>query len=185
MLEQLWDAAAGPILDRLGYRRTPPGGEPWPRVWWVPVGPLALLPIHAAGYHRQEPGRHGRRTVMDRVVSSYTPTARALGHAREREAAASATDRMLIVAMPETPGARRLHHVEEEIRMLRGRFPEAALLLNGSAEFADVTEGAPTKAQVLERLGDFPSRISRATAAATAPTRHAACFTCATTGSTR
>jgi CHAT domain-containing protein len=39
-----------------------------------------LLPIHAAGRHAQP----GTATVLDRVVSSYAPTVRALRHARRR-----------------------------------------------------------------------------------------------------
>jgi len=155
ILQWLWDAAAGPVLDRLGYRRTPGDGEPWPRVWWVPTGPLAMLPIHAAGYHREPPGKRGRRTVMDRAVSSYTPTLRALGYAREREAAAPAIDRMLIVAMPATPGAGRLPHVAQEVDRLRRRFPEAAVLVNESTDPAVVTEDTPTRARVLDRLPEY------------------------------
>ena len=45
--------------------------------------PLSFLPLHAAGYNQEPPGLDGRRrTVMDRVISSYTPTVRGLGYAR-------------------------------------------------------------------------------------------------------
>ena len=60
----MWDSFAGPVLDRLAGA---------PRVWWCPTGALTLLPIHAAGRH-DEPGA----SVLDRVISSYTPTVRAL-----------------------------------------------------------------------------------------------------------
>ena len=50
-----------------------------PRVWWCPTGPLAFLPIHAAGlYNTDEWGTK----VFDLVVSSYTPTVSALLQAR-------------------------------------------------------------------------------------------------------
>ena len=72
ILEWLWDTAAEPVLSHLGHlgprQPTKPGS--WPRIWWVPGGLLGQLPLHAAGYHRQP----GGRTVMDRVISSYTPT---------------------------------------------------------------------------------------------------------------
>ncbi|MFG2222325.1 hypothetical protein [Streptomyces sp. NPDC048644] len=58
---------------------------------WIPGGPLSLLPVHAAGHHGFGAAGRERRTVLDRVVSSCTPTVRALGHARERAAARSAT----------------------------------------------------------------------------------------------
>ena len=86
VLAWLWDNAAGPVLDALGYREPPPAGQPWPRLWWVPGGLLSLLPIHAAGHHTSPPDP-GCRTVMDRVISSYTPTIGALAHARATSAA--------------------------------------------------------------------------------------------------
>ncbi|MGW4205449.1 CHAT domain-containing protein, partial [Streptomyces sp. NPDC004726] len=59
----------------------PPGALP--RLWWCPVGPLVRLPLQAAGHHRDPyGGGDGRpRTVIDRVVSSSTPTLAALAHA--------------------------------------------------------------------------------------------------------
>jgi len=67
LLTWLWDAAAGPVLDALGLAAS---AGPLPRLWWLPTGPLSLLPLHAAGYHTGG----DERTVLDRVVSSYMPT---------------------------------------------------------------------------------------------------------------
>jgi tetratricopeptide (TPR) repeat protein len=98
VLAWLWDTTAGPVLQALGYDREPQADEEWPRVWWAPGGLLGLLPIHAAGHHQDVPGRSA---VMDRVISSYTPTVRALRYARQRAGAQDdAPDRSLIVAMP-------------------------------------------------------------------------------------
>lgn len=107
ILGWLWDELAGPVFARLGITGPPGSGEPWPRVWWCLSGLLSFLPVHAAGHHasRDDPEP---ATVMDRAVSSYTPTIRALGHARRHDSAtagASIQDRGLIVAMPRTPGA--------------------------------------------------------------------------------
>jgi hypothetical protein len=79
----LWDTTVEPVLNHLGYTSTPPTGRQWPRVWWIPIGPLAALPLHAAGHHDDPPGPH-RRCALDRVISSYAPTARMLRHARSR-----------------------------------------------------------------------------------------------------
>jgi hypothetical protein len=98
VLRWLWDTVTGPVLDELGFPPCP--GDRPPRVWWALSGLLSLLPLHAAGYH----GEDGARTVLDRVVSSYTPTIRALAYARRRAAVPADTDRSLIVAMPTTPG---------------------------------------------------------------------------------
>ena len=51
VLDWLWDAVAEPVLAVLGRTGPPSDGEPGPRVWWCPTGPLTVLPIHAAGHH--------------------------------------------------------------------------------------------------------------------------------------
>ena len=77
----LWEALAGPVLDRLGITGPPRDGQPWPRLWWCVSGLLSFLPVHAAGHHRTRADA-APATVIDRVISSYTPTIRALTHAR-------------------------------------------------------------------------------------------------------
>jgi tetratricopeptide (TPR) repeat protein len=147
ILEWLWDAAAEPVLHALGHYREPAPGTAWPRVWWAPGGLLGLLPLHAAGYHTDPPGP-GRRTVLDRVISSYTPTIRALRHARGRANPRRTADRTLIVAMPTTPGVDgRLHHVQDEATLLSTRLPGPVLLIEPGGP-----AGAPTKANVLAHL---------------------------------
>ena len=80
ILAWLWDAITGPVLAAWGTPR-PPREEDWPRLWWCPVGVLACLPLHAAGHHRDltdnDSDRQANpRTVLDRVIFSYTPTIR-------------------------------------------------------------------------------------------------------------
>ncbi|NUS63374.1 MAG: CHAT domain-containing protein, partial [Saccharothrix sp.] len=71
-------------------------------LWWCPTGLLTLLPLHAAGYPDPADTPAGR-TVLDRVVSSYTPTLRALARARKADAPATADRRLLAVSLPEPP----------------------------------------------------------------------------------
>ncbi|MGZ3146123.1 CHAT domain-containing protein [Lentzea chajnantorensis] len=85
-LEWLWDTVTEPVLE---------GVPEHTHVWWSPTGPLAGLPLHAAG-------RDGR-TVLDRVVSSYTPTVRALTWARARAAAPVGAPSMVVVAPADAP----------------------------------------------------------------------------------
>jgi tetratricopeptide (TPR) repeat protein len=163
ILEWLWDTAAEPVLRSLGFTSEPSPGQPWPRVWWAPGGLLSLLPLHAAGHHA-EPLRAGlgnreRRTVMDRVVSSYTTTIRALHHARRHPTSAPSVSRSLIVAMPTTPGVQgRLDHVSEEAALLCGLLPKPTLLIEPDTAADGTTalepETRPTKARVLENLSD-------------------------------
>jgi len=122
----MWDAVAEPVLDRLGYTETP-GGEAaaWPRVWWCPTGPLTILPLHTAGRHRD---RRDGRTVLDRVVSSYTPTLRALVESRRRDdepgTAGRDLDRLLFVDVPDLPDLMPIDNSAERAALLRA-FPEA------------------------------------------------------------
>ena len=158
ILEWLWDAAAGAVLDALGFRQPPPPGAAWPRIWWVPGGLLSLLPIHAAGY--QTPALGGEQTwhtVMDRVISSYTPTIRALRHARQHPSAAAG--RALIVAMPATPGlpgGGKLPNVLAEVARVRGLLPDSVLLAEPGDQRAGKSSGIPTRANVLRQLPDCP-----------------------------
>lgn len=125
VLGWLWDAVTGPVLKALGYNAPPADGVPAPRVWWAPGGFLGLLPLHAAGHHDDAIAGH---TVMDRVVSSYTPTIRALHHARRRATDHTSVDRSLIVAMPTTPGLPDLLDVSDEAAALTELLPDPLLL---------------------------------------------------------
>ncbi|MGR3937458.1 CHAT domain-containing protein [Streptomyces sp. BRA346] len=99
-LEWLWEHIAGPVLTRLGLDRpVGPGveGGEWPRLWWCPTGPLALLPLHAA--RCPVDGSH----VQDRVVSSYTPTLGALLHARDGAVPSGKPPTLAAVGVPAPP----------------------------------------------------------------------------------
>ncbi|MET9618600.1 CHAT domain-containing protein [Kitasatospora indigofera] len=106
VLAWLWDGIAEPVLNDLGFTTVP---DAWacPRVWWCPVGIMGYLPVHAAGHHRDlesdDPDVSANpRTVLDRVISSYTPTVRALEHARSQPPVTA--DGTLIVSVPDAPG---------------------------------------------------------------------------------
>lgn len=102
----MWDTIAEPILAELGHDRTPPGDPAgWPRLWWCPTGSLTLLPLHSAGHHR-DPDVATRRAVLDRVVSSYAPTLRALVEARRPDDTGDDhdTNRLLLVEALDVPG---------------------------------------------------------------------------------
>jgi hypothetical protein len=153
-LQWLWDSAAGPVLDRLGYRTCPGPGQDWPRVWWVPGGKLGLLPLHAAGSHAGQcaPGEPAV-SVLDCVISSYTPTVRALRYARQRARHRDVAGRTLIVAMPTTPGQARLLGVAEELAMVSRALPAPVILAEpgGSVPGAS-SESPPTRDNVLRYL---------------------------------
>ncbi|GAA0427093.1 CHAT domain-containing protein [Acrocarpospora corrugata] len=123
-LAWLWDTVTGPVLERLGMTGCPDDGEDYGRIWWVPCGALAYFPLHAAGHHLDAPGA-GRRTVIDRVASSYSATVRGLTHARARATRQRAgRPQMLAVAMPRTPGASDLPGARRELDELTRLFPD-------------------------------------------------------------
>jgi tetratricopeptide (TPR) repeat protein len=134
----LWDELAGPVLDRLRITGPPRDGQPWPRLWWCVSGLLSFLPVHAAGRHRTQAGVVPA-TVIDRVISSYTPTVRALTRARQPGAVTGsgesdrpgARDRVVAVAMPRTPGASDLRGAQEEAKGLQQRFRNRVTVLSG------------------------------------------------------
>ncbi|GGN97460.1 hypothetical protein GCM10010112_89720 [Actinoplanes lobatus] len=127
-LRWMWESFARPVLDHLGHTAPPPADGEWPRVWWCPTGPLTLLPIHAAGDHAT-PGA----AVIDRVISSYTPTLRALVEARRPQPDAEAgAARMLFVGMPETEGQASLPNVRVEERLVARLFGDNRTELIGS-----------------------------------------------------
>ncbi|MEU0693651.1 CHAT domain-containing protein [Streptomyces niveus] len=144
VLTWLWDTVTEPVLSALGHTGPPAPGEPWPRVWWCPVGLLAYLPLHAAGHHEDladdSPRRGAPRTVLDRVVSSYTATVRGLARARERRAGPEV--RTAIVAVPDAPEAGPLEGAATEAKLLTGLVPGAEALPH------------PTRSTVLAALPD-------------------------------
>ena len=125
ILKWLWDNLAEPVLQRLGFTEAPKSDHEWPHVWWIPVGLLSLFPIHAAGYH----GKSDSRTVLDRVISSYAPTAKSLDQARsqvrshlERNISPQS---VLLVSMPDTPHRPSLGNTLHEIDAVVNILPQS------------------------------------------------------------
>ncbi|MGP3962246.1 CHAT domain-containing protein [Nonomuraea sp. 3N208] len=116
----LWDVLAEPVLRDLGLTEPPEDGS-WPRLWWSPTGPLNSLPLHAAGHHAI-----AGASVLDRVVTSYTPTLRALLHSRSRTVPSRRAG--LTVAMPATPGHAALPETAGEAVEVNARMRGLALI---------------------------------------------------------
>ncbi|KAF8604308.1 hypothetical protein BDV93DRAFT_606014 [Ceratobasidium sp. AG-I] len=72
ILSQLWWNVVQPILESLGYMKNTVTEE-LPHITWCTTGPLAFLPLHAAGCYSKPDAR-----VYKYVISSYTPTLSAL-----------------------------------------------------------------------------------------------------------
>ncbi|WP_319052938.1 CHAT domain-containing protein [Streptomyces europaeiscabiei] len=111
-LDLLWREVAAPVLAEL--RLT----DRDPRVWWVPTQALCRLPLHAAtaaqdASRSPTDGTVSPESLVDRTVSSYTPTVTALHRARARGAVPDRTVAAVVHAdvhrpgLPELPAARR------------------------------------------------------------------------------
>lgn len=125
-LQWLWDSIVDPILTLLGFTRSPTDGK-WPRIWWIPTGSLVGMPLHAAGYHSRKTGR----TTLDRVISSYATSIRAIRHSRRQIGSQSTTEQtrsMVLVAMQITRGLKsKLHYAREEIELIEKFAPSLNL----------------------------------------------------------
>lgn len=122
ILEWLWDVIARPILDTLGFTG-PPSSNDWPRIWWIPTGPLSKFPLHAAGHHLNT-----SHTVLDRVMSSYSSSVKTLIHGRRRPVTpviptyppgSQLSAEAVLVAMEHTPQSSWLPFATKEVEILR------------------------------------------------------------------
>ncbi|KAH7224068.1 CHAT domain-containing protein [Fusarium oxysporum] len=114
VLEWLWDTVVCPVLDRIGFSEAPTGDN-WPHVWWIPTGLLKQFPLHAAGYHRKKT----KETTLDRVVSSYASSVKAMIQARKRRIPTGESSKAVLVAMETTPTLSRLAFANQELEVVK------------------------------------------------------------------
>ncbi|KAI0813386.1 CHAT domain-containing protein [Xylaria sp. FL0064] len=114
MLSWLWNVVVHPILDYLGFEKdVAPDPRP-PRIIWIATGPLCHLPLHAAGVYDGV-----SRTTMDYVMSSYTPSLRALVDSKKAKSVDSVeAKKALLVSMGHSPGLRPLPFAKKEVQKL-------------------------------------------------------------------
>jgi tetratricopeptide (TPR) repeat protein len=141
VLSWLWESIAHPVLTKL---RLHAADKPARRLWWCPSGLSTALPLHAAGHHvpRLAPGRK-TIGVHDQVMSSYTPTIRALLDARQN-LRPHTPHHPLVVAMPHTPTMPDLPRAGDEAHTVTRRLGGAPPLIGEAA----------TRERVLDRLID-------------------------------
>lgn len=147
ILRWLWDRVTSPVLDALGLTAPPSGTRPPPRIWWCPVGLMAYFPLHAAGHHDTgekagKAGKAGKATVMDRAVSSYTTTVRALA-GRSSPPAAGTAPHTLVVAVPDAENAPALPGAAAEAAALAELLPDSLVLSGAQATYENVVRALP------------------------------------------
>ncbi|EHA19678.1 hypothetical protein ASPNIDRAFT_52980 [Aspergillus niger ATCC 1015] len=119
LLTWLWYTCVKLCLDALASDGVLASGDELSRIWWIGAGAASALPFHAAGDYSNGIPSNGE-SCLDRVISSYTPTIKALCNARQRASEALPrtrdTSSLLVVAMPETPEHGALYGVRQEVK---------------------------------------------------------------------
>ena len=92
-----------------------------PRIWWCPTGPLSSLPLHAAGEYNNVVSE----SVVDYVVSSYTPTISSLGYRIKNNTLIDPdVSGLLLTCQPRPPGAAEIPGTVEEVKSVYARAVE-------------------------------------------------------------
>ena len=89
------------------------------RIWWCATGPLAFLPIHAAGIYARSTSKAGP-ALSDFAISSYIPNVRALS---ERVKSPRALDErkadFFLISQPATPNLPRIPGTTKEVLAIK------------------------------------------------------------------
>lgn len=128
----LWDGFMGKVIHGLKNHGT--------AAVLIPVGQLALLPLHAAW--TQDSPEHARRYALDELSLSYVPSAHSLQQAAL--AAQRPADRLLLVDNPDGS----LKFAKDEVQVAMDGFEQITHLSGKSATLAMVKAGME-KAHVL------------------------------------
>ncbi|TDL22044.1 hypothetical protein BD410DRAFT_803857 [Rickenella mellea] len=115
ILAELWKSVVKPVLERLeSLQIHSVTGDKYLNITWCPTGPLAFLPIHAAGLYNAD----GTSSISlpDIAISSYTPTLTALLRNCTPD---RSVFKLLAVIQPNTPGVTPLPGTLEELKIIR------------------------------------------------------------------
>ncbi|KAF9524209.1 CHAT domain-containing protein [Crepidotus variabilis] len=144
ILRELWNGVVWPILEALGYSSPPVHRN---RIWWCPTGPLAFLPIHAAGIYNPD-GQVLGSCLSDFAVSSYIPTVTTLLEKVNNTANLThRKTRLLLLSQPNALPYAPIPGTVIETRVVRGRMQEADI------EVILLEDGEGTKNRVTEEMG--------------------------------
>jgi CHAT domain-containing protein len=116
-----------------------------PHVTWCATGPLAFLPLHAAGiYDTKDPSKSF--SASQYVISSYTPSFSALlaPHIQRvrHPSSLSSIPRVVAVSQPNTPGSAPLPCTTAEAAIIRQHLPSLFKHLDGNQATVDTVLNA-------------------------------------------
>ncbi|KAF7358268.1 hypothetical protein MVEN_00875900 [Mycena venus] len=140
ILSELWVKIVQPVLN--GIAITTPVSRDLGRIWWCPTGPLAFLPIHAAGLYG------GNQAVGSKLsnflISSYMPSLTALIQGFCTRSESQANLQLLAVSQPSANGQRYIPGTQEEIKSIKQHAKDKISVLQwdgNMATIANVQEG--------------------------------------------
>ncbi|PPQ81854.1 hypothetical protein CVT25_013454 [Psilocybe cyanescens] len=130
ILKELWLLVVNPILEALGFMS--PSNEKPPsslsRIWWCATGPLAFLPIHAAGRY----GRHKKEaatTLSHYAISSYIPTVRTLvDRVKSPLSLHGRKSGLFLVSQADTPNLPLIPGASAEVRAVKQRVSQCSTM---------------------------------------------------------
>ena len=137
ILRELWDKVVSPIVNFL--KTVHPLQS---RIWWCPTAKFSLLPLHAAGPHKE-----GQQNLSNLYISSYTPTLTALIRARRHDLPNSASKgkHFLGIGQANAQGENEIVSVGPELAKIRER-------VNGLTTFTHIEDQDSCIARVTEEL---------------------------------
>ncbi|KAJ7208241.1 TPR-like protein, partial [Mycena pura] len=115
ILSELWFGIVRPILNALAI--ITPVSQDLKRIWWCPTGPLAFLPIHAAGLYGEDQAFGSK--LSDFLISSYTPSLTALIEGYRSQSESQARLQLLAVTQPSAEGQFYIPGTQDEIKCIK------------------------------------------------------------------
>ncbi|KAJ7906924.1 CHAT domain-containing protein [Mycena leptocephala] len=115
ILSELWLKIVHPVLNALAI--TTPTSQDLGRIWWCPTGPLAFVPIHAAGIYGENQAFGSK--LSDFLISSYTPSLTALLQGYRTESESKARLQLLAITQPSAEGQSYIPGTQEEIKCIK------------------------------------------------------------------
>ncbi|KAJ7124221.1 CHAT domain-containing protein [Mycena epipterygia] len=143
VLSDLWLRVVKPVLDGLGI--TTSSRDNPQRIWWCPTGPLAFLPIHAAGLYGDSEAFGSK--LSDFAVSSYTPSLTSLIQGFRAGSGLQNTLQLLAVAQPSADGQAYIPGTEIELDNIE-------TLAISKLSVVRLEQNAATVARVLQVMKD-------------------------------
>ncbi|KAJ7828707.1 CHAT domain-containing protein [Mycena leptocephala] len=118
ILFELWSKIVRPVLNALAITDLE-------RIWWCPTGPLAFLPIHAAGLYGRDQAFGSK--LSDFLISSYTPSLTALIEGFRPQSKSQKNLQLLAVTQPSADGQFHIPGTHKEIKAIehcaKGKVP--------------------------------------------------------------